>query len=91
VKTSRASQGFGEAGKVILSVADTGEGIPEEHLERIFEPLFSTRTRGIGLGLALTKRLVEEHGGKVGVESQIGIGSTFTITLPANDNTDDAS
>jgi len=91
VKTSRASQGSGGAGKVILSVADTGEGIPEEHLERIFEPLFSTRTRGIGLGLALTKRLVEEHGGKVGVESQIGIGSTFTITLPANDNTDDAS
>jgi PAS domain S-box-containing protein len=74
---------LGEAPKwVAVSVVDTGEGIPRENLEKIFEPLFSTRTRGIGLGLALSKRLVEGHGGTIEVQSCIGEGSTFTVWLP---------
>jgi signal transduction histidine kinase len=67
---------------VMVSVADTGEGISEEHLEEIFEPLFTTKARGIGLGLALVKTLVEGHGGHIEVESQLGEGSTFAMWLP---------
>ena len=61
---------------------DTGCGIPEENLEKIFEPLFTTKPKGIGLGLAITKRLVEQNKGKIEVASQIGKGTTFTVKLP---------
>ena len=57
-------------------------GIPEEDLERIFEPLFTTKAKGIGLGLALVKTLVEGHGGSIEVTSEVGKGSTFTVTMP---------
>jgi signal transduction histidine kinase len=74
--------------KVDISVTDTGEGIPPEDLPMIFERFYrvdKSRTRstgGSGLGLTITKRLVEAHGGSITVESQPGKGSTFTITLP---------
>jgi len=68
--------------KVYLSMADTGEGIAEENLGRLFEPLFSTKPRGVGLGLALSKMLVEANGGRIEVESQEGKGTTFTLILP---------
>ena len=61
---------------------DTGCGIPEENMEKIFEPLFTTKPKGIGLGLAISKRLVEQNGGKIEVASQIGKGATFTVKLP---------
>ncbi len=61
---------------------DTGCGIPEENMEKIFEPLFTTKPKGIGLGLAISKRLVEQNGGKIEVASQIGKGTTFTVKLP---------
>jgi signal transduction histidine kinase len=61
---------------------DTGCGIPDENLEKIFEPLFTTKPKGIGLGLAITKRLVEQNGGKIEVASQTGKGATFTVKLP---------
>jgi signal transduction histidine kinase len=67
---------------VAVSIADTGVGIPEENRERIFEPLFTSRTRGIGLGLAIVETLVEGHGGTVEVESEVGEGSTFIVRLP---------
>ena len=67
---------------VAVSFTDTGVGIPAENLEKIFEPLFTTKAKGIGLGLALTKTLVEGHGGTVEVESEVGKGSTFTVKLP---------
>jgi signal transduction histidine kinase len=75
---SRAAEGEG----VAISFADTGVGIPEENLGRMFEPLFTTKARGIGLGLAAVRLLVERHGGKVEVESEPGRGSTFTVWLP---------
>lgn len=68
---------------VEIVVSDTGEGIREENLEQVFEPLYSTRTQGIGLGLALVKRLVEGHGGHIGVESEVDEGSTFTVRIPS--------
>lgn len=72
-----------EAGdKVRISVSDTGCGISEDNLKKIFEPLFTTRAKGIGLGLAVTENLVEANGGSIAVESTEGEGSTFTIILP---------
>ena len=61
---------------------DTGSGIPQENLEKIFEPLFTTKPKGIGLGLAISRRLVEQNGGKIEVASQVGQGTTFTVKLP---------
>jgi two-component system phosphate regulon sensor histidine kinase PhoR len=75
-------------GEVLLRVVDTGEGIPTRDLERVFERFYrvdSARARatgGTGLGLAIVKHVVESHGGSVGVESELGLGSTFTVRLP---------
>jgi signal transduction histidine kinase len=68
--------------KVRVTVADNGCGIPPENLSRIFEPLFTTKNFGVGLGLPLAKQIVEFHGGTIAVASAPGEGSTFTITLP---------
>ncbi|MBI3949756.1 MAG: HAMP domain-containing protein [Acidobacteria bacterium] len=77
-------------GRVFFSVRDTGEGIPEEYLPTLFGRFVHIEGRssgGTGLGLALVKRLVEAHGGQVGVESRVGEGSTFTFTLPVAGST----
>lgn len=66
---------------ISISFADTGPGISEENLARVFNPLFTTKAKGIGLGLALTRILVERQGGTVTAESTPGKGSTFTVTL----------
>jgi signal transduction histidine kinase len=71
-------------GWVKVSVIDCGEGIPSENLERIFEPLFTTKARGIGLGLAISKNLVEANGGRIEVESEPGKGSVFCVWLPTS-------
>jgi signal transduction histidine kinase len=65
-----------------LTFADTGKGIAPENLEQIFEPYYSTKDTGIGLGLPLTKKIIEEHQGQITVESELGRGTTFTVTLP---------
>ena len=86
VETSLVAEEAGARDRdMVITVSDTGIGIPEEHLERIFEPLFSRKTKGIGLGLALVRTLVEAHGGTVGVESQVGVGTTFTVRLPVGE------
>ena len=69
---------------VRLSVADQGPGIPEEALDKLFTPYFTTKASGTGLGLAIVDRIVSEHGGTVDVESTPGTGSTFHIWLPQN-------
>lgn len=65
-----------------LSVEDTGTGIPEENLPKIFEPYFTTKETGTGLGLTLTFKIIKEHGGEISVRSREGEGTAFTITLP---------
>ncbi|MBS1128243.1 MAG: hypothetical protein H6Q96_623 [Nitrospirae bacterium] len=64
--------------------ADTGKGIPEEHLHKIFDPFFSTKaaTKGTGLGLAVSYGIIKKHGGEITVESVVGKGTTFTVRLP---------
>jgi signal transduction histidine kinase len=69
-------------GVVQVSFSDTGVGISEEHLSRLFEPLFTTKAKGMGLGLAISKLFIEAHKGTILVESQIGSGSTVTVKLP---------
>ena len=69
-------------GKVEFSFTDTGAGVPKETLERLFTPLFTTKARGMGFGLAICKRIVEAHGGKISMESTVGKGTTFTLTIP---------
>lgn len=67
---------------VQLIIADNGYGIPKSNLERIFEPHFSTKTTSMGLGLAIIKKIIEEHQGTISVDSIENLGTTFTITLP---------
>jgi len=98
VETSEVSGKPPGSEEVVVSFADTGVGIPEENLAQIFGPLFTTKAKGIGLGLALSKMLVEAHGGTIEVESpsapsttlrtgslragEVGKGSTFVVRLP---------
>jgi signal transduction histidine kinase len=72
-----------EVHEVQIIFEDTGVGIPGENLPKIFNPFFSTRSDGTGLGLAIAKNIVEQHGGKIEVESQVNVGTKFIITLPA--------
>lgn len=67
-----------------VSFADTGEGIPAEIIDKIFDPFFSTKPKGSGLGLATAYSIVRKHGGHIGVESSVGQGTTFVIHLPAS-------
>ncbi|PKL52304.1 MAG: two-component sensor histidine kinase [Nitrospira bacterium HGW-Nitrospira-1] len=68
--------------KCCIAVEDTGEGISEDKLARIFDPFFTTKAGGLGLGLALTKRVLEEHKGKVDIKSTEGRGTTVSLFLP---------
>ncbi|WP_437774736.1 hybrid sensor histidine kinase/response regulator [Sorangium sp. So ce1097] len=71
-----------DGGRVELSVADSGEGVPPEDLERIFEPFFTTKARGLGVGLAISRSIAEAHGGRLWAESSPGQGATFRCALP---------
>ena len=64
---------------------DTGVGMSEENLTKLFKPLFTTKDQGHGLGLAICKRIVEAHGGKIAVQSQVGKGTTVTVEIPLKD------
>lgn len=75
----RASQDLSLAEGII---EDTGHGIQSEFLDKIFEPYFTNKSQGNGLGLVVTKNCVEKHGGRVHVASQVGIGARFTVSLP---------
>ncbi len=71
-----------EADCVKIEIKDTGNGIPEINLEKIFEPYFSTKETGTGLGLAIVKQIIDDHNGKIEVESQENVGTTFVVKLP---------
>ena len=72
-----------QAGRVIIDIIDTGSGIPPDVLSKIFLAYYTTKRGGTGIGLAMTKRIIEEHGGVITVQSAPGKGTDFTITLPA--------
>ncbi len=68
--------------KVLIKIEDSGQGIAEEDMQHIFEPFFSRKRKGLGIGLYLTKKIVEAHEGKIQVQSKIGLGTTFLIQIP---------
>lgn len=70
--------------RVMISVQDNGVGIPENMYERIFEPNFTSKNSGMGLGLLMVRKMIEDYKGEIAVKSEVGKGSTFTITLPTN-------
>jgi two-component system, NtrC family, sensor kinase len=73
-----------DQGGVAVDISDTGCGIPAENLEKIFRPMFTTKgKKGSGIGLSVTQKIVEAHGGKIGVQSKVGQGTLFRIWLPA--------
>jgi two-component system, sporulation sensor kinase E len=70
---------------VWVSVADTGGGIPQDQINRIFEPFYTTKKKGSGLGLMIVQRIVRAHGGRIELESKVGRGTTFRIWLPLHE------
>ncbi len=78
-------ESYANGGEVTVKIEDTGCGIPPENMARIFEPYFTTKDLGIGLGLALTKRIIEEHGGRLSISSVVNKGTTVTVNLPASE------
>ncbi len=90
--TLRASAHLASGGReVVLAIADTGEGMDADTRARLFEPYFSTRDAGTGLGLAIARRAVEEHGGRIEVDSEPGRGATFSVVLPVAAGADAAA
>ncbi|MFC1517976.1 ATP-binding protein [Candidatus Margulisiibacteriota bacterium] len=73
---------------VQAELIDNGPGISKEHLEKLFTPFFTTKKKGTGLGLSIVHRIVEEHGGKISVQSEVGRGTIFTIELPKVSDTE---
>ena len=70
---------------VEVSFKDTGAGVAKENIKKIFTPFFTTKAKGLGLGLAISKRFIDVHGGNIVVKSREGKGSTFTVTLPIHE------
>jgi two-component system NtrC family sensor kinase len=78
----RISTAPADESQVQFTVQDTGTGIAPDNLTKVFEPFFTTKSRGTGLGLAITKTIVEQHRGKIEIASELGKGTTITVTLP---------
>jgi signal transduction histidine kinase len=71
-----------ESGDILVSVEDSGMGIDKKDLTRIFDPLFTTKQQGLGIGLSICKTIIESHHGRLWVTSAVGEGSTFYVKLP---------
>ncbi len=88
-ETAESISPFSEGKYIKISIRDHGVGIPEEHLSKIFDPYFSTKEmgvqKGMGMGLATTYSIINRHDGHITVESEVGIGTTFTLYLPAHE------
>jgi signal transduction histidine kinase len=80
--TSAVGASGGSTIRVVIS--DTGQGISPDRLSRIFDPFYTTKDKGLGLGMAITHRIIEDHKGSIDVQSQVGLGTSFTIHLPVS-------
>ncbi len=89
IKAENITSAYNNKKFVRISVSDTGTGISDEHLPKIFDPYFTTKKHGSGLGLATCYSIIKKHGGKIRVTSTLGKGSTFIFSLPALDHTDE--
>ncbi len=69
-------------GEVVVVIEDKGKGIPGELLTEVFRPFFSTKPQGVGLGLSICQKIVEEHGGRIYLDSRLGEGTVVTVILP---------
>lgn len=72
-----------------IKIRDTGPGVPPEQVGKLFNPFFTTKEKGTGLGLAISYGVIERHSGKIDVETELGKGSTFTISLPIGNSEKD--
>jgi signal transduction histidine kinase len=72
----------GEGGQLVISVSDTGVGLPPEQAEQIFNSFFSTKAQGTGMGLSISRSIIESHGGRLWASSNSERGATFNFTLP---------
>jgi two-component system NtrC family sensor kinase len=79
VKTSLDDEGY-----VNIDFRDNGAGIAPDDLEKIFEPFFTTKTKGTGLGLSITRQIIEQHHGKIEIDSEVGQGTTVIVRLPVD-------
>jgi len=79
LKSHRSNKAGAEA---VLEISDTGKGMSSEVMEKIFEPFFTTKDFGSGIGLTLVFKIVKEHGGDISVQSELGKGTTFTLSFP---------
>lgn len=75
-------QGQPPADRLLFRIRDNGTGLPDDQLKRVFEPFFSTKTKGMGLGMTIVKQIVEAHGGTIAFRSKVDIGTTVDITIP---------
>jgi len=71
-----------EDGQLLISVSDSGVGLPEGEPERVFEAFFTTKPQGTGMGLSISRRIIESHGGRLWASTNAGRGATFQFTLP---------
>jgi signal transduction histidine kinase len=78
----RRGENGGDARKLHITIQDTGPGIPAEQQNRLFDPFFTTKPNGTGLGLAIARQIIEQHEGRISVESNLGKGTAFHILLP---------
>ena len=82
ISTRQIVRGADDPRVLELEVADTGPGVQDDQKALIFQPFFSRRVRGMGLGLSIVKHIIEAHGGRIVVQSEVAKGSRFTIELP---------
>jgi signal transduction histidine kinase len=75
----------GESGQLLISVSDTGMGLPPDQADQIFNAFFSTKAQGTGMGLSISRSIIESHGGRLWATSNSGRGATFNFTLPSTD------
>lgn len=83
--------GSDDQGRLSIVIEDTAEGIPKENMDKLFDPFFSTKKKGTGLGLAIVKSIIEAHEGEIDVESEVGRGTRFIVTLNTYEPPDDSA